>query len=323
MSLKRWMIVGVTLLIVTLLYSLSGYIFVYNNNAYVSADVVRIAAGVSGIVSKVPVEDNSFVKEGSLLLSLDQVPFQLNVQSARARLSKALAEQRNLSLETAEKRSELEIQKAQNQLAAENLARYKKLFEAGDLSRQDFDERQEQYTVTELQTAQAQQAFDLSQQQSDIYAAEVKDLKSSLGVAQYQLQISQLYAPTDGYVNNLKIFRGGYVNSGDTLFGFINRDTTRIVANIKDTNLAMLHPGKRVWVYLANYPWRFFKGEVESLGRGVSRSESTEDPALPYIEPVTSWIRYSYRIPVRINLVNFPEDKQLFVGADARVFVFR
>ncbi|MEM1155850.1 MAG: efflux RND transporter periplasmic adaptor subunit, partial [Pseudomonadota bacterium] len=258
-----------------------------------------------------------------LLLSLDQTPFQLNVRSAQARLSKAIAEQKNLSLETAEKLSELKIQQAQNQLSAENLARYKKLFEAGDLSRQDFDERREQYTVTELETAQAQQAFDLSQQQSDIYAAEVEDLQSALGVAQYQLQISQLYAPAGGYVNNLKIFRGGYVNSGDTLFGFINRDTTRVVANIKDTNLAMLHPGKRVWVYLANYPWRLFKGEVDSLGRGVSRSDSAEDPALPYVEPVTSWIRYSYRIPVRINLVDFPKDKELFVGTDARVLVFR
>ncbi|MEH6477559.1 MAG: HlyD family secretion protein [Sneathiella sp.] len=306
-----------------LLYYSSGYFFVYNNNAYVSADVVRIAPGVSGIVDEVSVTDNEFVTAGSLLLSLQQAPFLLAVQTAQAQLEKVLVEQKNLNTETAEALSEVKINEARNKLAAVEFKRYQKLLKSGNISQQKFDEEQEQYRVTQLEIAQAKQAYQLSLQQAAIYAAEVKDLQSVLGLTKYRLKISKIYAPQDGYVNNLKVYAGGYANSGDTLFGFVGHNTTRIVANIKDTNLAMLHKDKPVWVYLSSYPWQIFRGKVESIGRGVSRTKSLEKPALPYIEPVTNWIRYSYRIPVRITLTDFPKDETAYVGIDARVLVFR
>ncbi|MEH6527190.1 MAG: HlyD family secretion protein [Sneathiella sp.] len=305
------------------LYYSSGYFFVYNNDAYVDADVVRVSAGVPGIVNDVAVADNDFVNDGTLLLSLDQEPFILAVKSAKAQLKKVKVEQVNLTTETAELLAELNISKAKNKLATVELARYKKLFQSGTTSQQNFQEREEQQKITQLEVVQAQKAYELSMQQADIFTAEIENLESAVGLSEYQLGISKIYAPGNGYINNLRLYSGDYANLGEALFGFVKENTTRVVANIKDTNLAMLHPGKPVWVYLSSYPWQLFKGEVESLGRGVSRTISTSDPALPYVKPVTSWIRYSYRIPVRINLIDIPEGDTLQVGIDARVIILR
>lgn len=307
----------------SVLYYSSGYFFVYNNDAYVDADVVRVSAGVSGIVDEVAVADNDFVNGGTLLLSLDQEPFILAVKSAKAQLEKVKVEQANLATETAELLAELNIRKAKNNLATVELGRYKKLFQSGTTSQQNYQEREEQQKITQLEVIQAKKTYELSIHQADIFAAEVKNFESALGLAEYQLGISKVYAPGNGYINNLRLYSGDYANLGEVLFGFVKENTTRIVANIKDTNLAMLRPGKPVWVYLSSYPWRLFKGEIESLGRGVSRTNSAADPALPYVEPVTSWIRYSYRIPVRINLIDAPESETLYVGVDARVIILR
>lgn len=304
-------------------YYSSGYFFVYNNDAYVDADVVRVSAGVSGIVDKVTVSDNEFVTGGTLLLSLQQEPFILAVKSANARLEKAKVKQANLATETAELLAELNISKAKNKLATTEFVRFKKLYRSGTTSQQVFQEREEQQNISHLEVIQSEKAYELSIQQADVFAADVKILESALGLTEYQHGISKIYAPGNGYINNLRLYSGDYATTGEVLFGFVKEKTTRVVANIKDTNLAMLHPGKPVWVYLSSYPWRLFKGDIESLGRGVSRAKDAADPALPYIEPVTSWIRYSYRIPVRINLVDIPEDETLHIGVDARVIILR
>lgn len=133
--------------------------------------------------------------------------------------------------------------------------------------------------------------------------------------------MSQLYAPSDGYINHLKIYAGDYANQASPLFGFITKGSEHIIANIKESNLVSLTQGTLVWVYLSNQPWKLYRGQITSLGRGVSRSSTQPDPSLPYVEPITNWIRYEYRIPVRIKLIDFPSEKRLPVGIDARVLI--
>ncbi|MFT6835733.1 MAG: multidrug resistance efflux pump, partial [Francisellaceae bacterium] len=82
---------------------------------------------------------------------------------------------------------------------------------------------------------------------------------------------------------------------------------------------------KRVWVYISSRPWHFYEGRVLSIERAVARSETPENAALPYVKPVLSWIRYPYRIPVRIKLDDWSNGNEnnipLYMGTDARIFI--
>ena len=43
---------------------------------------------------------------------------------------------------------------------------------------------------------------------------------------------------------------------------------------------------------------------------------------MPYVSPTVNWIRLQRRFPVRLELLDGPPAGDLFMGSDARVFVF-
>ena len=121
------------------------------------------------------------------------------------------------------------------------------------------------------------------------------------------------------YINNLRVYSGDRVDTNQPLFGLIEKNSWRIVANIKESNLVGITPGKKVLLYIASIPWWLHIGTIESIGVGVARSKDQDNAAMPYVKPTTSWIRYAYRVPVRIRLDNPPP--QLYVGTNAKILV--
>ena len=54
------------------------------DDAYIQADVIRVAAQVNGPLKKIEVADNQKVRQGQELLQIDPEPFQIAVDKARA-----------------------------------------------------------------------------------------------------------------------------------------------------------------------------------------------------------------------------------------------
>ena len=75
------------------------------------------------------------------------------------------------------------------------------------------------------------------QQQEKVLVTQVVHVVNQLGLAEYHYSQSQLHAPTDGYINNLRIYAGDHADVGQPLFSLINNHTWRVVANIKETNI--------------------------------------------------------------------------------------
>ncbi|HVN29867.1 MAG TPA: biotin/lipoyl-binding protein, partial [Candidatus Binataceae bacterium] len=63
------------------------YIFPRTDDAYVRANVVGVAAHVSGPIVQMPIVDNQHVKQGELLFVVDPRPYQSAVDRAEADLS--------------------------------------------------------------------------------------------------------------------------------------------------------------------------------------------------------------------------------------------
>lgn len=57
------------------------------DNAYVNANVVQIAARINGQISKMLVVNNQYVKKDQPLFEIDNQPFQLALQKAKAEVA--------------------------------------------------------------------------------------------------------------------------------------------------------------------------------------------------------------------------------------------
>lgn len=318
---KLWISLVVIIVLVLLYYS-SGYFFIYNNDAYVDADWVKVTSAVPGPITNVPVQDNQFVKKGTLMLQLEAQPFQIAIAQAKANLADAIAKRNMQKAVIAESKAQLVIEKDQAHLAKIELTRYQNLVSKGSVSIQTFQEKKTAYQTAEAMVSKAEADLNQSDKQLAVDNADIAAQKSLLDLAKYNFSKSKITAPADGFVNNMSVYTGDYAKVGETLFSFIKARTWRVVANIKEGNLVDLQPGKTVWLYLSSHPWHLYKGKVQSVGRGVSREPTPQNAGLPYVKPVTDWIRYPYRIPVRIQFVEQPPKDTLHVGTDARVFVF-
>ena len=60
------------------------------SDAYVNADILRLAPMVSGQIVEVNVDDNQYVTAGTIIAKLDPKPFQIAVDAARANLDASL-----------------------------------------------------------------------------------------------------------------------------------------------------------------------------------------------------------------------------------------
>ncbi len=321
---KHKIIISIVIVVLIILaYYSSGYFFIYNNDAYVDADWVKVAFSVPGTIGKVHIKDNQYVKKGTLMIALTPRKYLLNIASAKAQLDQVVEQQALIHIKAKIAKTDIKVKQAQTTLAKLEWQRYKKLLTNHSVSKEQYDEKYETYQVQQAEWVKSKQVYQRIVQQQKVLAAQVAHAVSNLGLAEYHYAQSQLHAPSDGYINNLRIYTGDHAKIGQPLFSLINSHTWRVVANIKETNLIGLHPGKKVWVYLSSHPWHLYHGTVESIAHGVARTATPGNAALPYVEPVTSWIRYAYRFPVRIKLMDFPKSQRLHMGADAKVFAVR
>lgn len=302
------------------LYWVSTYFVAYTDDAYLTTDIVRIAPRVDGHVQSVDVQDNQRVNEGQVLTRIDPKPFKLHVRNAKAKLSQTQAQ---LQLQ----QSALEAVQAHHsatssalELAAATEKRYRSLLQKKTISQQNYDEKfdalQEATDKHKAVQAKVNEALKAVQaHERDVDAAQAE-----LDMAQYNADHTVLYAPVEGYVTALNIKPGDYAKIGEAIMAVVSDVDWRVIANYREQLVRHIQPGQRVIVYLDNYPWRLFEGEVQGVAHGVSRSPTSEK-LLPYVEPTTNWIRLSRRFPVRIQLKERPKDLRLLSGSDARTVV--
>lgn len=84
--------------------------------------------------------------------------------------------------------------------------------------------------------------------------------------ARIDLQETQLYAPLDGGITNLKVQQGYYAKAGVPLMTFVAFDGVWIQADMRENSIGNIKPGDSVEILLDIAPSRVFKGNVFSRG---------------------------------------------------------
>ena len=297
----------------------------WTRDGLVQAEVVKIAPQVSGPLLKVAVRDNQAVRKGDLLFQIDPTPFQLKVQAAQEQLNEARQNVKSLKAEVATAQSLIDQRKAEVKLAETERDRILLAAKTKAVSKVRVDVAVEQVVVKQAMVSSARASLDEAQQNLALGYVKIKSAEVSREQEKLKLSWTSIYAPSDGYVTNLQIDEGSYATAGTPMLAYVDTTSLRVDAYFKETHLGQIKPGNRAIVTLLSYPDKPVEGVVDSIGWAIAPPDIAQtegvDYLVPQISPTFEWIRLAQRVPVRIHLLEVPEDVKLRVGTTASVQV--
>jgi multidrug resistance efflux pump len=319
----------ITLLVLFAYHVLSDRYTPYSSQARVEAFLTQVSPEVAGDVLEVGVKDNSVVRKGQLLFRIDPEPYQVAVRSAEANLSVALQ---------AADVSVADVAAAQAQLRKQSvdLAASREL--GGIVT-----DLVGQHALAETQGIRAR--AEVAKTQADVTraAADVRKAQANLGEpgmrnpkvrqalaaldqARLDLRNSEVRAPANGIVTNLRLAPGQYVAPGQPLLSFLESGPRWISADLRENQLGNVKAGQDVTIALDILPGKLFRGKVHSVGWGISQGDEAPSGQLATVQTPQGWIREPQRFPVRILLLPGDKDKEKLdpgrSGSQANVIIY-
>lgn len=300
-----------------------GRYFQETNDAQIMADAVAIAPRVNGYVAEVLVADNADVRAGQPLARIDARDYQAQVEQARAQIAQAQAGIENAQASIAEQRAAIDQAEAQLAAArakaahdAAEVARYAPLAASGAETRQQLAQLRLAATQSAQQVRQQAAAVEMQrrrlgtiQTQIRQSEAQARGSRAQLTSADVNLGATLLRAPIAGRVGDKTVNAGQYVQAGTRLMSLVPLDQLYVVANFKETQLALMRPGQPVKIAVDALSDTELNGRVVSLSPGTGAQFSI----LPPENATGNFTKIVQRVPVRIAIEAGPAARRLLV----------
>lgn len=149
----------------------------------------------------------------------------------------------------------------------------------------------------------------------------VKAAEAALSQAQLNLQRTRVRAPFDGFVANMDLRVGSWLNAGEAVLAFINRRDFFVVGYFQENRLKGVCPGAPASITFLGED-TVYPGKVTSVGRGIADSnQNTSSQLLANVDQTFPWIRLAQRIPVRVAFDQPLPEPALIAGRTTSVVV--
>ena len=256
----------------------------WTRDGQVRTQVIQVAPRVTGMVTKIHVEDNQKVKKGDLLFEIDPSQYQLNLKQAKARLKRTLE---------AAKGKKIEYERVKNI--------YEK--DRGAVSQKDLVRNETNYYKS---------------------LADIESSEEAVNTAKLNLSYTKIYAEVDGYVSNINFQIGTQASANMPILALVDENSYWVFGFFRENAIPEVQVGDKAIVTLLAYPDTPLSGKVESIAWGISHSDGNPgNNLLPSVKPVFQWIRLAQRIPVRVKLDKVPDSVKLRFGLTASVMVLK
>jgi membrane fusion protein (multidrug efflux system) len=292
---------------------------VTTDDAYTDGNAISMASNVSGYVTALYVNDNTFVRAGDLMLIIDPRADAAALQQARASLALAQAQFSSAQVDLAEtevkapaqlREAQAQLQQAQAQeFDTERDYRMQLSADRRATSAADIDQATAQLRAAEASVKQAQaqvasaslvpQMIEEARQTVLQRQAQLQQAQADLTQAQVELSYNEIRAPQAGWVTMRNVDLGTYVQSGQQIFYIVSPDFW-VTANFKETQLAHMRPGDRVRMTVDAYPGVVLYGHVGSIQEGSGARFS----AFPAENATGNYVKIVRRVPVKIVIDN-------------------
>ena len=305
--------------------------FVTTDNAYTAAETAQVTPSIGGIVSDVRVTDTQAVKQGDVVVMLDDTDARLALDQAEAELGRAVrrvrgyvANDQSLAAQIAarvsdEKRAaaQLDSATADFERAQVDLSRREALASSGSVSgdeltraRNAFQTAVANMTAAQAQVTQARANYNAaigSREANAVLIAnateqtnpEVALARAKRDQAKVNLERTAIRAPVDGVVARRSVQVGQQVQAGAALLSVVPLSQVHVDANFKEGQLDKVRIGQRVEVHSDLYGKKVkYHGVVSGLSGGTGSTFAT----IPAQNATGNWIKVVQRVPVRIQL---------------------
>ncbi len=294
-------------------YITVGRFMISTDDAYVDAYMSIISPKVSAIVADVPVIDNQSVKQGQVLVHLDEGDYRLALEQTQSKLATQMAVIKTFGAQIRSAEATAAQARAQLDAAKANVVKTQADFERTDaLTAKDYASKSSlDAAIAARDSAAAQvKANDAGIQSADANVALLhaqrdqaekvaKELQVAVNQAQRDLSFTTIRAPFDGVIGN----RGGvqvgdYVTPGKRLMAVVPLDKIFVDANYKETQLPPIIAGQTATVTVDALDGEALKGTVES----VSPASGSQFSLLPPENATGNFTKIVQRVPVRIAI---------------------
>jgi membrane fusion protein (multidrug efflux system) len=304
---------------------LSGGRYVETDNAYVRAPIMNIATDVPGTVAEVAVHENQHVDKGALLFTLDQEPFRIALDGAKAQLGMVRNDLTALQATYRQNLSAIDQAKSSLDYAQATYDRQSSLQKRGFAAQSALDEARRDLDTAQQQLHSVQRAADATLSQLGGNASGPVDehprmlqAKAAVDKAERDLNHTTILAPWSGTVANVDNLRGGaYVSAGQPALSMVASDNLWVEANPKETDLTHLTIGDEATVSVDAYPDFSWKAKVTSL----SPATGAEFSVLPPQNASGNWVKVVQRVPVKLAIEPEPGAPQLTSGMSVDVSI--
>lgn len=232
-------------------------------------DEVRVSPLVSGRILEVKVEEGQYVKEGQLLYTLSHDQAAADVSSLQSELKAA---QRNVDQVRATSRE-----------AYRNLNRVKELYEAGSVSKQQYDSARTAYQVATAKLSSAR--------------SKVNSLEARLAKVKSRFDETSVVAPLAGTVLTKSFHRGEVVTPGMPVVTIGNLDKMYMKIYVSLQNLAHVKPGDAALIH----PDGLDDTEHETIKAVVARIADRAEFTPKNVQTEDARARLVYEVKLRFD----------------------
>ena len=230
-------------------------------------DRIVLKATAAEIITETPIREGNRVKQGDVLVRLDDTQARNNVNKAEPGLASATANQAKLHHgarpeEIAASRAQVEQATAQASDATANFNRIKLLAEQKMVGQAELDKARSLRDAANADVKRATQNLltltngtrveDLNQAD-----AQVAEAKANLQIARHQLDQLSIKATRDGFLDRLPKYVGERANLNDPLALLLAGKTPYARVYILEPARARLHIGDSLKVHVDGYPNTF------------------------------------------------------------------
>jgi membrane fusion protein (multidrug efflux system) len=278
------------------------------DDAYVRAAQVAISANVSGRVSAVEVRDNQQVRRGQFLFRLDDRPFRIAVEAARARLRGARLQVQTLKADYGQRVAQARSAASALTYAEGEYRRESRLLASGIASRSQVDRALLARSEAQQRVAAAAQQITAALARlggkPDIAVADhplVQQAQAALDRALLDLSYTAIRAPADGIVTGVEHLQAGsYLPAATPAFVLVSTRDIWVEADFKENQLGRMRAGDPATVKLDAYPGQTFHAVVASITPGTGSQFSI----LPPQNATGNWVKVVQRLDVRLRLTS-------------------
>ena len=281
------------------------------DNAFVRGYVTTMSPQVRGYVVNVPVKDYQEVKQGALLVKIDDRIYSQKLAQAestldthKAALDNSRQQENAANANIASSKAAVESAEAslkQAQLASD---RQDNLIRSGAGTSSSQEEAHAALEKARASVSQAKAALEVSQQdlqtiivnRGSLQAA-VANAEAAVELARIDLQNTEIHAPRDGKLGEVGVRVGQYVTAGTQLMAVVPHEVW-IIANFKETQLSGMQAGQPVTIAVDALHRRKLTGHIERFSPATGSEFSVIKPD----NATGNFVKIAQRVGVRIAI---------------------